>query len=114
MPWLRGWLGEASNHYTATMESKDSETTDSVGEQPSDDAANTSEHVAPSEAPEVTDDVATIDLTENPTGDGPTVDALESQLRDLQGAMDQLQSGDLDAAERTIEALEQSVGSTRD
>jgi len=42
-------------------------------------------------------------------GDTPTVDALEAQLRDLQGAMDQLQSGDLDAAERTIEALEESM-----
>lgn len=89
------------------MESKDSETTDPDVEQTSAEPAETVDAV---DAPEATE---TVDLTD-PLDDGPSVDALESQLRDLQGAMDQLQSGDLDAAERTIEALEQSVGGTRD
>lgn len=44
----------------------------------------------------------------------PDVDELEDRLRDLQGAMDQLQSGDLDAAERAIEALEARVDTLRD
>lgn len=35
-----------------------------------------------------------------------TVDELESQVAKLQVAMDQLQSGDLDRAEASIEALE--------
>lgn len=46
--------------------------------------------------------------------DTPTVDELESRLRDLQGAMDQLQSGELDAAEQAIESLEGRMNSTRD
>lgn len=44
----------------------------------------------------------------------PDVDELEDRLRDLQGAMDQIQTGDLDAAERAIEALEGRMESTRD
>lgn len=44
------------------------------------------------------------------TAGGLSVDELESHLGDLQGAMDQLQSGDLDAAERAIESLEQRIG----
>lgn len=42
------------------------------------------------------------------------VDELEDRVRDLQGAMERIQSGDLDGAERAIEALEQRMGSTRD
>ncbi len=45
-------------------------------------------------------------------GDTPSVDELQGRLADLQGAMDQLQSGDLDGAEATIAALEESMGST--
>ena len=45
---------------------------------------------------------------------GPSVDELEDRLRDLQGAMDKIQSGDLDAAERAIESLEQRMETTRD
>lgn len=51
---------------------------------------------------------------EPPPSTSPSVDELENRLRDLQGAMDQLQTGDLDAAEQSIEALEQRMGSTRD
>ena len=45
------------------------------------------------------------------SGSVNTVDALEARLARLEGAMDQLQSGDLDAAEATISALEQELGS---
>jgi len=36
----------------------------------------------------------------------PSVDTLEAQLDDVQRAMDQLKSGDLDTAEATVAALE--------
>ncbi len=49
-----------------------------------------------------------------PEDGGPSVDELEDRLRDLQGAMDKIQSGDLDAAERAIESLEQRMETTRD
>lgn len=48
------------------------------------------------------------------TGAVDTVDELEGRLSDLQGAMDQLQSGDLDGAEQAIEALEARVLGTAD
>lgn len=58
-----------------------------------------------------------VDLTEaspaDPDADSPSVDALEDQLGKLQGAMDRLQAGDLDGAERTIEALEQQMSGLR-
>lgn len=55
-----------------------------------------------------------LSVPETPTTTGtPDVDELEDRLRDLQGAMDQLQSGDLDAAERAIEALEARVETLR-
>lgn len=58
-----------------------------------------------------------VDLTEAAVApspaDSPTVDALEEQLGRLQGAMDKLQSGDLDGAERSIEALEQQMSNLR-
>lgn len=55
-----------------------------------------------------------LSVPEAPTNAGtPGVDELEDRLRDLQGAMDQLQSGDLDAAERAIEALEARVETLR-
>ena len=44
----------------------------------------------------------------------PNVDELEGRLRDLQSAMEQLQTGDLDGAERAVEALEDRIGSQRD
>ncbi len=53
-------------------------------------------------------------VEEPPTSASPDVDELEDRLRDLQGAMDQIQTGDLDAAEHAIEALEQRMGSARD
>lgn len=40
----------------------------------------------------------------------PEVDELEERLRDVDAAMDLLQSGELDAAEAAIEALESRVG----
>lgn len=54
---------------------------------------------------------AAVDATAAPV---PDVDELEDRLRDLQGAMDHLQTGDLDGAERAIEALEERMESTRD
>lgn len=54
-------------------------------------------------------DEAVVDLTDGE----PTVDALEDQLGRLQGAMDKLQQGDLDGAERTIEALEADLSSLK-
>lgn len=44
-------------------------------------------------------------------GDTPSVDELQGRLAELQGAMDQLQSGDLDGAEATIASLEQAMAS---
>jgi hypothetical protein len=44
----------------------------------------------------------------------PNVDELEDRLRDLQSAMEQLQTGDLDGAEHAIEALEDRIGSRPD
>jgi len=40
----------------------------------------------------------------------PEVDELEERLRDVDAAMELLQSGELDAAEAAIEALENRVG----
>lgn len=48
------------------------------------------------------------DVNVEPT-DGPSVDALESQLNDVQKAMDQLQEDDLDGAEATIAGLEPAI-----
>ena len=45
-----------------------------------------------------------------PSGTEKTVDELEGQLSQLQVAMDQIQDGDLDGAEATIEALESQTG----
>lgn len=65
------------------------------------------------------DDPTTVpDDVEEPAADDqaavPHVDELEDRVRDLQGAMDQLQSGDLDGAERAIEALEDRISTRRD
>ena len=60
---------------------------------------------------EATEDPSEVEV---PTANTPDVDELEDRLRDLQSAMDQIQSGDLDAAERGIEALEGQMKSTRD
>lgn len=49
-------------------------------------------------------------LDEVPGAD-KTVDELEGQLAGLQGAMDQVQSGDLDGAEASIDSLEKGVAS---
>ena len=45
--------------------------------------------------------------------DGPSVDQLQDRLGELQSAMDQLQSGDLDGAEATIASLEQALADAR-
>lgn len=66
------------------------------------DANDSSEHVIAA---------AVVEATTDPV---PDVDELEDRLRDLQGAMDHLQTGDLDGAERAIEALEERMESTRD
>lgn len=68
---------------------------------------------------DVVDEVEDVDqikeiVEKAPTSSSPDVDELENRLRDLQGAMDQIQTGDLDAAEQAIEALEQRMESTRD
>jgi uncharacterized protein involved in exopolysaccharide biosynthesis len=44
----------------------------------------------------------------------PGVDELENRLRELQIAMDQIEAGDLDEAERAIELLEDRIASQRD
>ena len=44
-------------------------------------------------------------------GADKTVDELEGQLAGLQGAMNQVQSGDLDGAEASIDSLEKGVAS---
>ena len=49
-------------------------------------------------------------LDEVPGAD-KTVDELEGQLAGLQGAMNQVQSGDLDGAEASIDSLEKGVAS---
>ena len=72
---------------------------------------------------EVTEDSNTLGGTESaqsapnadagldvPSGTEKTVDELEGQLSQLQVAMDQIQDGDLDGAEATIEALESQTG----
>lgn len=46
------------------------------------------------------------------TADAPNVDELQARLAELQTAMDQLQSGDLDAAEAAIEQLEKAMAGT--
>lgn len=48
-----------------------------------------------------------------PEDEVPDVDALQGRLAELQSAMDQLQSGDLDGAEATIAALEDSLSDAR-
>jgi TolA-binding protein len=63
---------------------------------------------------EIVDEVVEEVVEEAPTPVSPDVDELEDRLRDLQGAMDQIQTGDLDAAEQAIEALEHRMESTRD
>jgi hypothetical protein len=61
---------------------------------------------------EAVDEPAGIAELDSPVSkDAPNVDELEGRLQDLQGAMDQIQSGDLEAAERAIEALEDRMGS---
>ena len=49
-------------------------------------------------------------ITEQSTA--PGVDDLQARLAELQGAMHQLQSGDLDAAEAAIDALENAMAAT--
>ena len=60
----------------------------------------------------VPDDVEELPAADQPPG--PDVNELEDRLRDLQSAMGQLQTGDLDGAERAIEALEDRIGPPRD
>lgn len=79
------------------------------------ESASTEGNVANEQDGDASEEV--VDLTEaavaSSPADSPTVDALEEQLGRLQGAMDKLQSGDLDGAERSIEALEQQMSNLR-
>lgn len=59
---------------------------------------------------ETTPPMPSVDLA---AGDTPSVDELQGRLADLQGAMDQLQSGDLDGAEATIAALEEAMATSK-
>lgn len=70
----------------------------------------------PDEAPEQEDALveAQVEQVEPTAAPVPDVNELEDRLRDLQGAMEHLQTGDLDGAERAIEALEERMESTRD
>ena len=54
-----------------------------------------------------------VDLAADSTAGVPDVDELEIRLADLQSAMDQLQSGDLDGAEAAVTALEQQLAAAR-
>lgn len=61
-----------------------------------------------------------VDLTERAedsrveaAGSSPGVDELHDRLRALQVAMDQLEAGDLDEAERAIDLLEDRIASLR-
>ncbi len=63
----------------------------------------------PTTVPDDVEEPAAVD-----TPSATNVDELEDRLRDLQTAMDQLQTGDLDGAERAIETLEDRIGSRRD
>ncbi len=81
------------------------------------EAAEDAETVAVDESVAVDEALDVVaEAAEEATADdsGPSVDELEDRLRDLQGAMDKIQSGDLDAAERAIESLEQRMETTRD
>ncbi len=64
------------------------------------------------EAPDVdaAEETPVVDLD---AGETPSVDELQVRLADLQGAMDQLQSGDLDGAEETIAALEEAMATSK-
>jgi hypothetical protein len=46
--------------------------------------------------------------------DGPSVDELEGRLGEVEQAMTQIQSGQLDEAEATLASLDQRIGSTSD
>ena len=74
------------------------------------------ENAGPAEPSDVEDPSASIEHAgpAEPSDVVNTVDELEGRLSDLQGAMDQLQSGDLDGAEQAIEALEARVLGTAD
>lgn len=77
-----------------------------------------SEHVSPEEesndpAPVASvDDAPAAEPSEDP--DGPSVDELEGRLGDVEQAMAQIQSGQLDEAEASIASLDQRIGSASD
>ena len=118
--------GEAWVDYTAAMlEESEKPESDAVEadaastEPPADSAAqevaaDLTDHV---DAADAVEDGDTIDANEVDAdevidvdaGETPSVDELQARLADLQGAMDLLQSGDLDGAEATIASLEQAM-----
>lgn len=138
-PWPEHGLTR-SLHYTEAMETPDQTVDDAAAPEPAAAPAVAAEGVAETEEADLATsepeeaDLATsesepqadvIDLTDSateaspdvsadaPTSDAPTVDVLEDQLGQLQGAMDKLQAGDLDGAEQTIKALEDKMSSLR-
>ena len=65
------------------------------------------------EQPQNDDAEPVVNLDADATAKVPDVDELEIRLADLQSAMDQLQSGDLDGAEAAVTALEQQLAAAR-
>lgn len=86
-------------------ETPQSETIDAAPSEPEASAAPSEDTI------DVADVEAVIDLD---AGETPDVDELQGRLADLQGAMDQLQSGDLDGAEATIASLEKAMAAAKD
>lgn len=83
--------------YTAAMV-EESETPESAS------VVDLTESVAANQEP--------VDTVGHGVANTPDVDDLQARLADLQAAMDQLQSGDLDAAEAAIEQLEKAMAGT--
>lgn len=113
------------------METPDQTVDDAAAPEPATAPAVAAEGVVETEVIDLTSSASepqadVVDLTESaaeggadaPTADAavdaPSVDVLEDQLGQLQGAMDKLQAGDLDGAEQTIKALEDKMSSLRD
>lgn len=96
--------GTAEVDYTAAMveEFETPQSKDAAHPQPD---TTVPEQVETDGVEHVVDDVVEAD-------DTPSVDELQGRLAELQGAMDQLQSGDLDGAEATIASLEQAMSAT--
>ena len=77
-----------------------------------DEAFTEHDHPAESEIINLAEPSAAV--SEKAPASSPGVDELEDRLHDLQVAMDQIEAGDLDEAERAIELLEERIASSRD